>query len=119
MHVRQLFDLSGKVALVTGGSRGLGLEIAAGLGEAGAAVIITARRPQWLASAEQELTALGVTHLATTCDVSQPDQVSAALSAALQRFERIDVLVNNAGISWGEAVEACRSISGARFWKRM
>jgi NAD(P)-dependent dehydrogenase (short-subunit alcohol dehydrogenase family) len=105
MHVKQLFDLSGKVAMVTGGSRGLGLEIATGLGEAGAAVVVTARRAQWLASAEQELTALGITHLATTCDVSQPDQVSAALSAALQRFEQIDVLVNNAGISWGEPVD--------------
>ena len=64
MHVKQLFDLSGKVAMVTGGSRGLGLEIATGLGEAGAAVVVTARRAQWLASAEQELTALGITHLA-------------------------------------------------------
>jgi gluconate 5-dehydrogenase len=105
MDVKQLFDLSGKVALVTGGSRGLGLEIATGLGEAGAAVVITARRAQWLTSAEQELTTLGITHLATTCDVSQPDQVGAAVSAALRRFDRIDVLVNNAGISWGESVD--------------
>ena len=102
MHVKELFDLAGKVALVTGGSRGLGLEIAQGLGEAGAAVAITARREQWLVSAEEELNALRVECLALTCDVSAPAQVEAALAATVERFGRIDILVNNAGISWAE-----------------
>ena len=102
MHVKELFDLAGKVALVTGGSRGLGLEIAEGLGEAGAAVAITARREQWLVSAEEALNAQHVQCLAVTCDVSQPNQVDAALAATVERFGRIDILVNNAGISWAE-----------------
>jgi NAD(P)-dependent dehydrogenase (short-subunit alcohol dehydrogenase family) len=105
MSVKDLFDLSGTVALVTGGSRGLGLEIAIGLGEAGAAVAITARREQWLTEAEAALTAAGIRCFATTCDVSRQDQVDAAIAAVAARFGRLDVLVNNAGISWVEAVE--------------
>jgi len=105
MSVRDLFDLTGKVALVTGGSRGLGLEMATALGEAGARVVITARREQWLTPAEQELRANGVDAVAVTCDVSNPDDVNAAVRATIDRFARIDVLVNNAGISWGEPVE--------------
>jgi gluconate 5-dehydrogenase len=105
MRVQDLFDLSGKVALVTGGSRGLGLAIAGGFGEAGAAVAITARREQWLASARDTLESQRVDCFATTCDVSQPDQVTATVAAVLERFGRIDILVNNAGISWGESVE--------------
>jgi NAD(P)-dependent dehydrogenase (short-subunit alcohol dehydrogenase family) len=104
-HVKDLFDLSGKVALVTGGSRGLGLEMAIALGEAGAAVAITARRESWLTTADQTLASLGIQCLATPCDVAQPDQVSAAVAGVLARFGRIDILVNNAGISWGESVE--------------
>ena len=105
MHIRELFDLSGQIALVTGGSRGLGLEIARGLGEAGASVAMTARREQWLGPAEETLRGRGVDCFAKLCDVSQPDQVSAAVSAVLERFGRIDVLVNNAGVSWAEPPE--------------
>ena len=105
MSVRDLFDLTGKVALVTGGSRGLGLEMATALGEAGARVVITARREQWLTPAEQELRANGIDAVAVICDVSNPDDVNAAIRATIDRFARIDVLVNNAGISWGEPVE--------------
>ena len=106
MRVKDLFDLSGKVALVTGGSRGLGLAIATGLGEAGAA-----RRHHRAARAVADAgqatrsNAQGIDCLATTCDVTQPDQVDAAVAAVLERFGRIDILVNNAGISWGESVE--------------
>ena len=102
MDVKALFDLTGKVALVTGGSRGLGLEIAQGLGEAGAAVAITARREQWLASAKADLKAHQIQCLALTCDVSQPNQVEGTLAATVAQFGRIDILVNNAGISWAE-----------------
>jgi NAD(P)-dependent dehydrogenase (short-subunit alcohol dehydrogenase family) len=101
----QPFDLTGKVAVVTGGSRGLGLEMATALGEAGASVVITARRDQWLAPAEEGLRAKGVRAHALTCDVSNPEQVNAAVRATVDRFGRLDILINNAGISWGEPVE--------------
>jgi len=105
MSVRDLFELSGQVALVTGGSRGLGLDMATGLGEAGASVVITARREQWLTTAEAELRAKGITCAAVVCDVSDPAQVDAAVKTAVARFGRLDVLVNNAGISWGEPID--------------
>jgi NAD(P)-dependent dehydrogenase (short-subunit alcohol dehydrogenase family) len=105
MNVNTLFDLSGKVALVTGGSRGLGLEMATALGAAGATVVITARREQWLGPAEDALTAKGFTALAIACDVSNEDQVNAAVRTTLDRFGRLDILINNAGISWGEPAE--------------
>jgi gluconate 5-dehydrogenase len=103
--VADLFKLTGKVALVTGGSRGLGLEMATALGEAGASVVITARREQWLAPAEEELRAKGLRAVAVTCDVSNPEQVNAAVRSTVDRFSRLDILINNAGISWGEPVE--------------
>jgi len=102
MGVKDLFDLTGKVALITGGSRGLGLEMATALGDAGASIAITARREQWLRPAEEGLRARGVTVLAVTCDVSNPDQVNATVRATMGRFGRLDILVNNAGVSWGE-----------------
>ena len=105
MSVKDLFDLSGAVALVTGGSRGLGLEMATGLGEAGAAVAITARREQWLTSAAATLTGKGIDTLVTACDVTDPNQVDATIAAVIERFGRLDILVNNAGISWVEPVE--------------
>ncbi len=99
--VKELFDLSGKVAIVTGGSRGLGLEIAHGLGEAGAALAITGRRRQWLDPAEQELREAGHDVLALEADVADPDGVKATVAATVERFGGVDILVNNAGTSWG------------------
>ena len=101
--LKELFDLTGKVAVVTGGSRGLGLEMAEGLGEAGAKVMVTARRESWLKEAEQHLRRMGVevaTFLGSVCD---PASVDALVQEALARFGRIDILVNNAGVSWGAA----------------
>src|SRR6185369_6069927 len=101
MQVQELFDLSGRVAVVTGGSRGLGLEIAHGLGEAGASVVVTARRQEWLGTAEEDLRAAGLEVAALTCDVTDSAQVDALAQATLERFGRVDILVNAAGISWG------------------
>src|SRR4051812_42417356 len=98
MHVQELFSLKDRVAVVTGGSRGLGLEIAHGLAEAGAAVAITARRQEWLGPAEEELRAAGHNVAALTCDVTEPEQVNALAQATLDRFGQVDILVNAAGI---------------------
>lgn len=106
MNVHDLYALSGKVALVTGGSRGLGLEIAEGLGEAGARVLITARRPEWLRDAEAALVAKGISCFSMMCDLREPDQIESCVSEVLRRFKRIDVLVNNAGVAWGAPAEA-------------
>lgn len=104
MRVQQLFDLSGRVALVTGGSRGLGLEIAEGLGEAGAKIAVTARRQQWLTSAEETLARAGIEAMAPPCDIGDPAQVEELCQAVQRRFGAIDILVNNAGVSWAAPV---------------
>lgn len=105
VHVGKLFDLSGKVALVTGGSRGLGLEIAGGLVEAGAKVAITARREAWLRSADEELRGLGASPLVLQCDVAKQDQIQDAVAKVIGELGRIDILVNCAGISWAAPPE--------------
>jgi gluconate 5-dehydrogenase len=79
--------------------------MATALGDAGASIVITARREQWLASAEEGLKAKGFRALAITCDVSNPDEVNTAVRVAIDRFSRIDILVNNAGTAWGEPFE--------------
>ncbi|HVC81673.1 MAG TPA: glucose 1-dehydrogenase [Chloroflexota bacterium] len=104
-HVRDLFDLSGRVALITGGSRGLGLEMAHGLGEAGASVTITGRRPRWLEPAEAELRAVGIQCGAAECDVTDAEAVGALVDRMIREQGRIDILINNAGISWGASAE--------------
>ncbi len=102
MKVSELFDLSGKAAIVTGGSRGLGLEIAEGLAEAGASVAITGRRRQWLDPAAEKLQAAGAEVLAIEADVSDQADVSRTVAATVERFGGVDILINNAGLSWGE-----------------
>ena len=105
MNVHDLFDLTGKVAIVTGGSRGLGQEMATALGEAGAKVAITARREQWLTPANEELTSLGIECLALKTDISNPEQVRDMVEQTLREWGQIDILVNNAGITWGAPPE--------------
>ena len=99
------FELTGKVAVITGGSRGLGLEMATALADAGSSVVITARRDEWLKPAEAELRAKGFNVLAVACDVSVPEQVAAVVRATVETFGRLDILINNAGISWGGPAE--------------
>ena len=105
MNVLELLDLSGRVALVTGGSRGLGLAMAAALAEMGARVAITARKPAELAEAKAMLLEDG--HDVTTFvnDLSRPETAAALLDAVLQQVGAIDILVNNAGTSWGAPAE--------------
>ncbi len=101
-----LFDLTGRTALVTGGSRGLGLEIAEGLVEAGAHVWITARRTQWLEPALAHLRGLGGHADAVPCDIGDPAQVDALIRHLGERAVGIDILVNNAGLTWAASPEA-------------
>lgn len=101
MKVMDLFRLDGKVALVTGGSRGLGLQIAQGLGEAGATVAITARRESGLNEARQRLEDQGIPCHAFPCDITAPSDVAAAVEQVIAAAGAIDVLVNNAGVTWG------------------
>src|SRR5438067_6423829 len=105
MSVLDTFRLEGKVALVTGGSRGLGLQIAEGLGEAGARVAITARRAPGLDQAVQHLASRGIQALSTTCDISHNSEVETAVQYVLSEFGQIDILVNNAGATWGAPFE--------------
>ncbi len=95
------FDFSGEVVLVTGGSRGLGFEIAQAFGTAGATVVITARREQWLHEAEQQLQAQGIKVFAVVCDVADASAVENAVQQTRATCGDIDVLVNNAGLTWG------------------
>lgn len=101
MNVKQLFELGGKTAIVTGGGRGLGLEIAEGLVESGASVVLTGRRRKWLEEAEAELRAKGGEVEIVEADVADPDGVLRTVEATTKRFGGVDLLVNNAGISWG------------------
>ena len=105
MSVKQLFDLSGKVALITGGSRGLGLQIAEALGEMGAKVVITARKQMEIDEARSHLTALGIDVLTHAADLGKPEGARSIADAALAKHSRIDVLVNNAGATWGAPAE--------------
>lgn len=104
-HVRDLFDLTGKVAIITGGSRGLGLEMAEALGEAGAKLMLCARREDWLNPAVEELRARGFEVEGVLCDVAVPEQVQNVTNATIANFGRIDILINNAGVSWGAMPE--------------
>jgi NAD(P)-dependent dehydrogenase (short-subunit alcohol dehydrogenase family) len=97
----ELFDLTGRVAIVTGGSRGLGLEMAEGLGEAGAAVCITARREPDLQEASVHLEAMGIRAFAFQGSVTDPEAAGQLVSSVRERFGRIDILINAAGVSWG------------------
>ena len=96
----ELFDLKGKVAIVTGGTRGLGRAMAEGLAEAGAAIAVNSRKPDACQAAASEIAAAtGAETMAAPCHVSQWDELPALIDAVMERFGRIDVLVNNAGIN--------------------
>ena len=103
--VLKLFDLTGKTALVTGGSRGLGLQIAEALGEAGARVLLTSRKASDLEEAAAHLQDKGIDTRWIAADASQPAEIGRVASEALQRLGQVDILVNNAGATWGAPAE--------------
>ena len=96
----ELFDLTGRVAIVTGGSRGLGEEMAEGLAEAGASLMICARREQWLTPALEQFRNRGFTVEGMSCDVADAAQVQAVVNKTIAAFGKVDILINNAGIAW-------------------
>jgi gluconate 5-dehydrogenase len=100
-----LFDLTGRVAIVTGGSRGLGFQIASALGEYGAALALVARKAGELDAAVEQLAAKGVAAEGFVADLGAPDAATALTERVLARFGRIDILVNNAGAVWGAPAE--------------
>lgn len=105
MALKDLLSLAGQVALVTGGSRGLGLQIAEGLGEMGATVAITARHADELERAVAHLGKLGIQAIAVQTDLSATNAIPALVDRVVDRFGTIDILVNNAGVTWGAPAE--------------
>jgi len=105
MNVRQLFDLSGRVALVTGGSRGLGLQMAHALGGMGCRVAIAARKQAELIESEAALKAAGIEAAGFACDLQQAAAAPQLVNAVLARFGTVDILVNNAGATWAAPAE--------------
>jgi NAD(P)-dependent dehydrogenase (short-subunit alcohol dehydrogenase family) len=102
----ELFDLSGKVAIVTGGGKGIGRQMAEGLAELGASLVLCARHPEPCEEAAAEFAeAHGVRALGLRCDVSNPDEVRDVVDRVRSELGRIDVLVNNAGTVWGASPE--------------
>ncbi len=104
-HIKELFDLTGKTAIVTGGSRGIGVEMAEALAEAGANLMLCARREEWLNETIEELRAKNFTVEGKVCDVAKPEEVQAVVDSTIDAFSKIDILINNAGISWGAMPE--------------
>ena len=105
MTVRELFDLSGKVAIVTGGGSGIGRQMVDALADAGASLVLCARKAERCEAAAAELSQRGVRALGLRCDVRDPTEVQAAVERTTDAFGRIDVLFNNAGTSWGAPAE--------------
>ena len=100
-NVKELMSLDGRVSVVTGGATGIGLRMALGLAEAGSKVVIASRKIEACEQAAREIErATGMQALAVACDVTKADQVEAMKNAVLERFGRVDVLVNNAGRAW-------------------
>ncbi len=108
MHVKQLFELTGRVAIVTGGSIGLGRQMAEALAEMGANIVLCARKKERCEKAAEELQKLGVKTLALGCDVKNQAEIQQVVDATIAQFGRIDILINNAGTSWGAPVEEMR-----------
>ncbi|MFJ6211168.1 SDR family oxidoreductase [Lysinibacillus sp. NPDC092081] len=101
MTVLDLFSLKGKTAIVTGGGRGLGAQIAQGFAEAGANIVLCSRKVEACEEVAAELAKLGVQTLALACDVTKPEDIANVVSKTLESFGQIDILVNNSGASWG------------------
>ena len=101
MKAAELFDLTGKTAIVTGGGRGLGEQIATGFAESGANVVLCSRKKEACDEAAARIEQLGVKVLSLKCDITNPEDVQEVVNETLRTFGTIDILVNNSGASWG------------------
>ncbi|HYB21378.1 MAG TPA: SDR family oxidoreductase [Thermodesulfobacteriota bacterium] len=105
MKVKEMFDLRGKVSIVTGGGKGIGQKMAEGLAEAGAQVVLCSRNVEKCQQAALEISRLGVKTLAIACDVKSPKEIQAVVDETIRTFGRIDILINNSGATWGATPE--------------
>ncbi|HXW39218.1 MAG TPA: SDR family NAD(P)-dependent oxidoreductase, partial [Acidimicrobiales bacterium] len=105
MRARELFDLTGKTAVVTGGGSGIGRQMAEALAELGADIVVCSRKLERCQQAAGELAGLGVRTLAVRCDLRHPNDAEEVAERASAEFGRVDVLVNDAGTSWGAPAE--------------
>src|SRR5262244_3814761 len=103
--INELFSLKGRIAIVTGGSRGIGLEMAEGLAEAGAALMLCARRDEWLTPTVADLRGRGIRAEGLRCDVAKAGDVQAVVDATIGAFGKVDILINNAGVTWAAEPE--------------
>ncbi|WP_085524583.1 SDR family oxidoreductase [Tuberibacillus sp. Marseille-P3662] len=101
MHINELFNLSGRNAIVTGGGRGLGEQMAIALAEAGANVVVCSRKLEACVGVSEKLKALNVKSIALACDVTDPDAVEHVVQTTVDELGSVDILVNNSGASWG------------------
>src|SRR5215467_8225334 len=105
MNTKSLFDLTGRVAIITGGSIGLGRQMAEGLAEMGANLVLCARKAERCQTAAEELQPLGIKAVSCACDVRNQNSIQELVDSTISQFGRIDILINNAGVSWGAPVE--------------
>lgn len=101
MELNELFDLTGKTAIITGGGRGLGEQIATGFAEAGANVVLCSRKKEACDEVTARIETLGVKALSFKCDITNPADVQEVVNETYRTFGSIDILVNNSGASWG------------------
>jgi NAD(P)-dependent dehydrogenase (short-subunit alcohol dehydrogenase family) len=105
VNIKELFDLSGRVAIVTGGGAGLGQQMAQGLAEAGASIVLCSRKKERCEKVADELKSLGVRTSALACDVTNQQSVQEMVAITVDEFGSIDILINNAGLSWATPPE--------------
>ena len=105
MGIKELFDLTGKTAIITGGGRGLGEQIADCYAEAGANVVLCSRKAEACEETAAKLKKYGTETLALKCDITQPEDVNQVVKETINKFGRIDILVNNSGATWGAPAE--------------
>lgn len=105
MNVKEMFNLSGKAAIVTGGGKGIGLKMAEGLAEAGANVVLCSRKIENCQREAERFSQLGMKAMAFKCDVKIPKDIQGVVDATLKEFGRVDILVNNSGANWGSSPE--------------